>query len=134
MTPNPRGQAVNLTIVAAVGLRPPLNSFVRFRMRRALVLFSVLIVALPPEAAFAQTSKPVLITIKSDGTCRAIRLTVPCREVGAKLREAGVASDTRIRFTGDPGVSFDVVKSSMDSVAQAGFWNTMIGFITTPGP
>jgi len=103
-------------------------------MRRALVLLSVLIGALLPEAAFAQTSKPVLITIKSDGTCRAIRLTVPCREVGAKLREAGVASDTRIRFTGDPDVSFDVVNSSIDSVTQAGFWNTMIGFITTPGP
>src|SRR6185437_3952897 len=29
VTPDPRGQAVNLTIVAAVGLRPPLNSFVR---------------------------------------------------------------------------------------------------------
>ena len=103
-------------------------------MPSALAVLLALLVALAPEAVVAQTSEPVLITIKSDGSCHAIGVTAPCREIGSKLREAGIPSDTRIRFTGGADLSYGVIKASMDSVAQAGYRNTMIGFITTPAP
>ena len=103
-------------------------------MPSALAFLLALFVALAPEAVVAQTSKPVLITIKSDGSCHALGVTAPCSEIGSKLREAGIPSDARIRFTGDTDVSYGVVRASIDSVAHAGYSNMMIGFITTPAP
>lgn len=104
---------------------------VRFRMHRALAILLALLVATRPDVVLAQTIVDVLITMKSDGTCQATGLKVPCREIGPKLRAAGIPRDAHIRFTGGTDVRYDVISATIQSVMHAGFTNTKIGFITT---
>ena len=101
-------------------------------MHRALALLLVLLVAVRPDAVLAQTPKAVVITINSDGTCRAVDVHARCREIGSKLREAGIPLDTPITFTGATTINLDVTMATVHSVAKAGFWNSKIGFLTEP--
>jgi hypothetical protein len=95
-------------------------------MRRAAATLIALFAALLPDALPAQTKQECLITINSDGSCDAAGLHVPCREIGPKLREAGVPANALIRFRGDgtrgdPTVSYDAVSAAIESVKHAGF-------------
>jgi hypothetical protein len=101
-------------------------------MYRRLALLLVLPVALGPSVIPAQTKTTIRITIGSDGTCLAAGLHVPCRDVGAKLREVGVPADAYIQFSGDGEAGQDVIRATMDSVTAAGYEITKIGFITVP--
>jgi hypothetical protein len=100
-------------------------------MHRALPLLLVLVAALLPDAVAAQTKPTVWITIASDGSCLASGEHVSCREIGAKLRAAGVPLDAYIQFTGDSYVSSPLL-GAMDSLKAAGYKITKIGFITGP--
>jgi hypothetical protein len=108
----------------------PLNLTVRFRMHRAFVLLFALFVALQGNAVLAQTKRDCVITINADGSCSAAGLHVPCREIGPKLRQAGIPTTASIRFSIDHTVSYDVVSATIESVSRAGF-KLKIGFINT---
>jgi biopolymer transport protein ExbD len=110
----------------------PLNFTVRFRMHRALKLLSVLLLAVRLDAVCAETHRGVVIDVASDGTCQAAGLHVSCGDIGAKLRDAGIPLDTWITFSGAGTVSYDTMKSTIDSLARAGFRNMKIGFLTEP--
>ena len=101
-------------------------------MRQASALLFALFVALQGEAVLAQTKLDCLITINADGTCAAADLHVPCREIGPRLRQAGIPANASIRFSGDRTVNYDVVSATIESVSRAGFTNMKIGFITEP--
>jgi biopolymer transport protein ExbD len=104
----------------------------RFQMHRVLKLLFAILIALPSGAVFAQATTSIVVTIKSDGTCHTVELTVPCRDIGQRLRTAGISSDTLVQFVGDAHVSFEVIRSAMVSASQAGFRNAKIGFAATP--
>ena len=101
-------------------------------MRRAPALVIALFVGWLSDVVSAQTIQDCLITIHFDGSCEAAGLHVSCKEIGPKLRQAGVPADAHIRFSPDSGVRYDAVSATLQSVAGAGFTNMKIGFITAP--
>ena len=92
----------------------------------------VLVLALRLGVLCAQTHTGISINVASDGTCEAAGLHVSCRDIGRKLREAGIPLDTWISFRGAVSVRYDAMKPTIDSLTSAGFKNIKIGFITEP--
>jgi biopolymer transport protein ExbD len=101
-------------------------------MRCTLALIIAPLVIFPGHGASAQMTQDCLITIHFDGTCEAAGLHVSCGEIGPKLRQAGIPADAHIRFNPDSPVRYDAVSATVQSVADAGFTNVKIGFITVP--
>jgi biopolymer transport protein ExbD len=99
-------------------------------MHRAFALPFAILIALQGDAAPAQGKYDCLITINADGTCAAAGLHVPCREIGPKLRQAGIPPNAVIRFTADKNVNYEAVSATQESLSRAGFTNMKVGFIT----
>jgi biopolymer transport protein ExbD len=116
-------------IVRAIQCGSRSRSFiVRFRMRHAPALLACIPVALLARTVPAQSTQDCVITINADGTCDAAGLHVPCKEVGPKLREVGISSDTHIRLKLDRSVPYDVVSATLQSVSHAAL-NLKIGYV-----
>jgi biopolymer transport protein ExbD len=110
----------------------PLNFTVRFRMHQAPTFLLAALVALGSNGVSAQTKTTVLIHFASGDTCVVADSHVPCREVGAKLRELGIPQDADLRFSPDTYVSYEAVRAMMDSIQRAGYKVEKVGFITSP--
>ena len=100
-------------------------------MHRFFALGFGLFFAMQTGAVLAQTNQGFLITIKADGTCAAAGLHVPCREIGHKLREAGIPPNAKIRLGADKGASYEAVSAALESVMHAGFSIAKVGFVNT---
>ncbi len=87
------------------------------------------VVALGSDDAPAQTKTTVLIHIVSE-TCVVTDVHVPCRDVGAKLRELGTPLDADIQFSPEAYANYDTIRAMVDSLRRAGFKVEKVGFIT----
>ena len=106
----------------------PLNFTVRFRMRQPPTLALAFVIALPLGAALGQTEPRVEIRVLSGDTCLVQQLHVPCRDVGAKLRELGTPSDADINVRAEKDAKYEAVTSTFDSLKRAGF-KVKVGYI-----
>ena len=106
----------------------PLNFTVRFRMRQPLTLALAFIVALGFGGALGQTETHVRIRVLSDDTCLVYEVPVPCRDVGARLRELGTPSDVNIHVSAENGAKYEAVVATLDSLKRAGF-KAKVGYI-----
>ena len=88
---------------------------------QTLTLALALLVALRVGGALGQTETHLSIRILSDDTCLVHEVPVPCRDVGAKLRELGTPSDVNIHVTAENGAKYEAVASTLESLKQAGF-------------
>jgi len=107
----------------------PLNFTVRFRMRRAFARLFALLGTLGRKALPAQTEQDCVITVHADGTCEAAGLRVPCREIGAKLQEAGIPAASRVRFSFDRDANYDAVSAAFESVQRSGLKMKKLGYV-----
>lgn len=89
-------------------------------MREVSAFLLAAVLALGPSSAAAQTKTPVVIRISSD-TCRVVGLSVPCGEIGSKLREMGIPSDTDIHLEPDSQAPYEAISALLESLQRAGF-------------
>jgi len=98
-------------------------------MQRTATLFLlVLLIASQGNAALAQAKDLLVITVNVDGTCAASRVHVPCREIGTKLRQAGVPLNTRVRLHFDKTVVYEILAATLESVRDAGL-DLKLGYV-----
>jgi len=133
VSPRVREDSVHSRLQSGASVRP-LKFTVRFRMNRALLFALAVSLVVRLDASYAQPHTGITIVVASDGTCQAAGLHVACRDIGARLREAGIPKDTWITFSGAATLRYDIVKPMSDSLTRAGFDHVKIGFITAPAP
>jgi biopolymer transport protein ExbD len=66
----------------------------------------------------------------SQNTCFIADLGVQCRDVGATLLGMNVAADADIHIIGDRDVGYEMLRTVMDSLIQAGY-KLKVGVVTT---
>jgi hypothetical protein len=101
-------------------------------MHRAFALLFALLIASQGDAVVAQATYDCVITINADGTCAAAGLHVPCREIGPKLRQAGIPANANIGFSiqkaVDQAAAYRAVSATLESLKRAGF-TYKIGYV-----
>lgn len=88
-------------------------------MRQALALLLTALVTLESSLLPAQTEKTYVLVAAE--TCKIGNLSVPCSDVGAKLRELGTPLDADIHLRADPKAKYEAVSAAIASLRDAGF-------------
>jgi hypothetical protein len=98
----------------------PLSFTVRFRMHRPHALLLTALGMLGSNSLPAQTATPVHIHVSAPGSCLIDSISVPCSDVGAKLRELGTPlGNVHIHLSVAKHLSYDATSAAIDSLRDS---------------
>jgi biopolymer transport protein ExbD len=100
--------------------------------RRALTLALVLVVSLRLDGALGQAETHVRIRVLSAETCLVFELHVPCKEVGAKLRELGTPTAVTVSVGAEKEATYQAIASTLEALKREGF-RAKLGSISAAG-
>jgi biopolymer transport protein ExbD len=110
-----------------------LNLIVRFHMRVLLVPIGLLMLRNFAWATEAPgVNCPSSIHISAGNACRIDEVEVPCDSLGARLKAIPVASTCYVHITVDKSSTYEVVRSALESIREAGY--VKIGFVNAADP
>ena len=75
---------------------------------------------------------PSSIHIFVGNACRIDEVEVPCDSLGARLKAIPVASTCDVHITVDKSSTYEVVRSALESIREAGY--VKIGFVNAGDP
>jgi len=75
---------------------------------------------------------PSSIHISAGNACRIDEVEVPCDSLGARLKAIPVASTCDVHITVDKSSTYEVVRSALESIREAGY--VKIGFVNAGDP
>jgi biopolymer transport protein ExbD len=96
---------------------------------RVAATFSLFLVA-GCSSAPVPSEKDIRVAVFShDKNCTIREVPLPCSDIGSKLKSMGVSPKQHIHLTGDSAVSYELMRSAIDSLERAGY-STNVGFVT----
>jgi hypothetical protein len=90
-------------------------------MRQMSSLLLVVATTFGVGAASGQANSDVTIHIAARHTCLVGSFDVPCRDVGAKLRDQGTLLDAHIHLIAGTDSSYQAISEALTSLREAGF-------------
>jgi hypothetical protein len=105
----------------------PVNIAIGFPMRFAATFLLFLVASC--SSAPAPSENDIRVAVSSHhNNCTIREVPLPCSELGSKLKSMGVSPKQHIHLTGDSAVSYELMRSAMDSLDRAGY-STNVGFV-----